>query len=240
MVTDNDPTGTFSTGDTLSAEPLLRKGLVWYLPSYSTVEVAHNGRADPNDRVRAPAVRSDAIDYLIRDKRDFDVPGADPTIVKSKVVRPVLQIDLPFIEGVSLRDFSKITTAEFDSYRAFRSFLRNRFLQMEEGLNADGTEVALALIREEIEDQVRAVTSEMQTLRRKRAWAATGAVAGTSSALLVAVNSALFEAALAALGLAGAGSLWQYFGARAENSYRPLKSGKWYYVWLLTREFQTL
>ncbi|WP_125262300.1 hypothetical protein [Streptomyces alboflavus] len=215
----------------LDAEPLLKKGLAWYLPHYTYVEKLKSGRTTESPKV---------IDYIITGRRVIHASGGDPTEVKSRVVRPILQIDLPFIEGVNLREFSKITSEEFDSYRGFRSFLRGRLLQMDEGLNADNAGVELAIIREEIEDQIRSVTFAMREMRRRNSWAAAGAVAGTTAAVLVAVNGKLFEVALAALGLSGAGSLWQYLGFRAESGFHPDSCGKWYYVWVLSDRSQTL
>jgi hypothetical protein len=66
-----------------------------------------------------------AIDYLIRDGRAVDASGAEP--LKSQVVRPILSIELPFIDGVSLRDFSKITIEEFGGHCAFRDFFGRAF-----------------------------------------------------------------------------------------------------------------
>ena len=74
----------------------------------------------------------------------MDASGATP--VKSQLVHPVLEMDLPFIEGVDLRDFSRITVDEFDSFRAFRDFMRMGFLSIDEALNGVQSQRQLAKI----------------------------------------------------------------------------------------------
>lgn len=63
----------------------------------------------------------------------MDASGASP--LKSSLVRPVLTVGLPFVDGVDLRDFSEITTQEFASYTAFRDFLPLTFLELDTALN---------------------------------------------------------------------------------------------------------
>lgn len=88
-------------------------------------------------------------------------------LLGAQFVRPVLRIDLPFIEVVNLRDFSKITTEEFASYSAFRDFLRQSFLEMDMSLNAVQSDRELLKLGLQIKDHVRSVRSEMETARRK-------------------------------------------------------------------------
>lgn len=57
----------------------------------------------------------------VEDGRIVDASGIEP--LKSKVVRPIPRIDLPFIDGVNLREFSQITVNEFNPYSGFRDFL---------------------------------------------------------------------------------------------------------------------
>lgn len=132
----------------LDAEPLLKAGLAWYLPSYSVSW--SETTAGIATRINE-AEQAKAIDYLIRDGRAVDASGAEP--IKSQLVRPVLRIDLPFIEGVNLQNFSKITVEEFSSYSAFRDFLRQSFLDMDMALNAVQSDRELLKLSLEIKDQ---------------------------------------------------------------------------------------
>lgn len=164
--------------------------------------------------------------------RAVDASGAEP--IKSQLVRPVLRIDLPFVEGVNLQDFSKITIEEFASYSAFRDFLRQGFLDMDTALNAVQSDRELLKLGLQIKDHVRSVRSEMETVQRKRAVGVTGAVIGSVGAILVAVYGPALEAAIAALGATG--GVWGIIHATTENSTRALREDKWYYVWALAKK----
>jgi hypothetical protein len=217
----------------LEAEPLLKAGLAWYLPSYAfSTSETENGVKGP--RTKPEQVK--AIDYLVRDGRAVDASGAEP--IKSQLVRPVLRMDLPFIEGVNLRDFSKITIEEFSSYSAFRDFLRRSFLDMDMALNAVQSDRELLSLGLQIKDHVRSVRSDMEKAQRQRAVGVTGAVVGSVSAILVAVyGPALATAVAAALGTGSGGvGVWGIIHAATENSKRSLRQDKWYYVWALDKE----
>nr|WP_221381513.1 hypothetical protein [Actinoplanes polyasparticus] len=212
----------------LDAEPLLRAGLTWYLPSYSlnkytTVEgVRHDSRE--------PAVETKkALDYLIRDGRAVDASGADP--IKSKLVRPVLHTELPFLQGVSLRDFSKITVDEFGSFAAFRDFLRLTLLGLDDALNDVQSEREMLKIGLKINEEVRAMRAAMVVAQRKRALSASGAVLGAAGTVLLAVYGPALATAIAALGASG--GVWGFVSAMSEGSTTVLRENKWYYVWAL-------
>lgn len=228
----------------LDAESLLKAGLAWYLPSYSTSTHLITGRmsTDPRqfnglapDPVSAPVPHRElgSLDFLIRDRRAVDLADVEP--IKSQLVRPILQIDLPFIEGVNLRDFSQITIEEFASYSAFRDFLRMSFLQMDDALNSVQSDRELVKLSLQIKDQVRAARSQMQTVKRKRAVAASGAMVATVEAVLAAVYGPAMQEVLTAVG--GGGGVWGIVNAvAAEHSTRSLKQDAWYYVWVLSRK----
>lgn len=213
----------------LDAKPLLKAGLVWYLPSYSTssYETIRGNRIPPGEVKQVKA-----IDYLIRDGRAVDASGAEP--IKSQLVRPVLRADLPFVEGVNLREFGKITIEEFNSYSAFRDFLRQSFLEIDMSLNSVDSDRQLVKLGLQIKDHVRSVRSEMEKVQRKRAVGASGAVIGSLGAILVAVYGPALEAALAVIGASG--GVWGIIHAATENSTRALKEDKWYYVWVLAQK----
>ncbi|QNP75372.1 hypothetical protein IAG44_42210 [Streptomyces roseirectus] len=224
----------------LDAEPLLRAGLAWYLPRFTTVDY-DGADGPPADSLTRNGVRwwslrdserhDQVIDYLVRDGRAVDASGAEP--LKSQFVRPVLRIDLPFLDGCSLRDFSEITVHEFDAYARFRDFLRQRFLDLDAALDDTQSDRELTKLGLEIKDQIWSARTEMETLRRKRAVSVTGAAVGSVGAVLVAVYGPALQAAIAALGAGG--GLWGLVHAATENSSRPLRQDKWFYVWALQR-----
>jgi hypothetical protein len=213
----------------LAAEPLLKRGLAWYLPTYAT---SIGGRRDgKNVDSGVPEDRTGLIHYLIKDGRAIEASGYDP--VKSPVVRTVLKVDLPFVDGVGLADFSKITVEEFDSYKAFRNFLRRSLLKVDDAVNSVQSERQIYNIGLEIEDELHKVRADMRRHSRNRALANIGAGLGVTGATL----SAVYGPALLPAIIAGTtGGLWAFIQANVGNSIRLLQDGKpWYYVWSLEK-----
>lgn len=219
----------------LEAEPLIKAGLAWYLPSYST---RTEYRSTYERAAALPVSQIAAVDYIIRGGKLIDSSESNP--VKDRLVRPILQIDLPFIDDVTLRDFSKITVDEFDSYKGFRGFLRTRFLSIGEALNAEQSQLELAKLRLEIEDQVSAMQAELYAAKRKKSLGVVGATVASTAALLVAVEGSVMERVLTTLGLTTAGTFWGAIKDRVENGPRAIQNGKWYYVWILARKSRSL
>ncbi len=220
------------------AKPLISSGAVWYLPQYLTVPGCHsfgvrlNGDASSFDEIGFEYEAVPTLDFLVRDGRAVEASGVNP--MKSRIVRPVIQLEIPVIEGTTLGDFSKITMDEFASYASFRDFLRGKMLDLDSSLNAVDSEVELAKVGLEISDQVRDIDSRLRQVRRKRAVQASGAVIGTLGATLVAVYGPALQAVVTSIG-AGAGA-WAFLNALVENSTRPLRDEKWYYVWALAKK----
>ncbi|MER7408094.1 hypothetical protein ABT373_37955 [Streptomyces sp. NPDC000070] len=221
----------------LDAEPLLRSGLVWYGPVFTQGSPARSSSAsvgfpspDP-----LPSFTDRSIDFVVEHGRAVDLATAKP--LASRVVRPVLEIDLPFIDGLSLSDFAQVTSEEFDSYRQYRDFMRSRLLELDDALEAVESQVALERIALAIRDEVNAATAEMNRAARSRALSHAGAVIGTTSAVLTAVQPEALQGALAtsAVLAAGAAGLWPTIQAFADR--RPKHAqGKWHYVWVLQRK----
>ena len=118
----------------------------------------------------------------------------------------MLHTDLPFIDGVGLADFSRITVEEFASYSAFRDFLRQCFLELDDSQNDTQSDRELVRLGLRINDQVRAAHAEIEKARRKRAVAVTGAMIGTVTATLVAVYGPALQTAIGTIGAGG--GLW--------------------------------
>ncbi|WP_409055241.1 hypothetical protein [Streptomyces sp. SYP-A7185] len=224
--------GAWLTG----AEPLLKAGLAWYLPSYVTSRQTTFSSQPISPIAGRSANVPSALDFLLESGRavgESEAVRAHP--LKSQVGRPVLTMDLPFLDGVTMADFSEITVQEFASYTAFQSFLRQELLGIDTALNAVDSEREMIKIAHRIEDEVRGMRSQMAAVRRKRAVAVSGAVLGTIGASLVAVYGPAFQTAVTALGAAGAGGIWGIVQSAADNSPRTLRDSPWYYVWVLTR-----
>ncbi|MFF9089894.1 hypothetical protein ACF1BE_26450 [Streptomyces sp. NPDC014991] len=221
----------------LDAEPLLRKGLVWYGPVFvqgESVEV-RPGPGWSDNIPGLPSLTDRSIEFLVEHGRAVDVSRTKP--LASRVVRPVLEIDLPFIDGLSLSDFAQVTSEEFDSCRQYRDFMRSRLLELDDALEAVDSQVALERVALSMRDELNAATAELRSAARSRALSRSGAVLGTTSALLAAVRPEALQGALAASATiaAGATGLWPTVQAFADiNSERT--HGKWHYVWVLQRK----
>ncbi|MGW3466614.1 hypothetical protein ACWDE9_47010 [Streptomyces olivaceoviridis] len=161
----------------LDAEPLLRGGLAWYLPVYTR---GRSGWFDSEDRLFTsspgplPSFSDRSIDFMAEHGRAVDLAGTKP--LASRVVRPVLEIDLPFIDGLSLTDFAEVTREEFDSYRLYRDFMRSRLLELDDALEAVDSQVALERIALSIRDEVNAAAAQMSSAARSRALTRAGAL----------------------------------------------------------------
>ncbi|MBT2453191.1 hypothetical protein J7F03_40525 [Streptomyces sp. ISL-43] len=222
----------------LDSEPLLKAGLAWYLPNYSSRDgQVVEGNTDRTSLTQPEQVSS--IDYLIRDGRAIDASGAHP--IKSRIVRPILEIELPFIDGVGLRDFSDITISEFNNYTDFRAFLRKSLLELDDAVNAVQSEQALMKIAADIEQELHSMRAQMSLARRRRAVAVSGAAVGTVGAVLAAVYGPVMEDAFKLIAASSAGSgLWAVIDAATSNGPRELKENRWHYVWALSHKAQTL
>lgn len=222
----------------LDAEPLLRSGLAWYLPVYTRGRSGWDhsqSRINASRPGRLPSFSDRSIDFMMEHGRAVDLAGAKP--LASRVVRPVLEIDLPFIDGLSLADFAQVTREEFGSYRLYRDFMRSRLLELDDALEAVDSQVALERIALSIRDEVNAAAAQISSAARSRALSRAGAVLGTTSAVLAAVRPAALQGALgiSATIAAGATGLWPTIQAFADT--RPKRThGKWHYVWVLQKK----
>jgi hypothetical protein len=224
----------------LDAEPLLRSGLVWYGPVFTTGSAGLWAATDMDVIVDTPAgplpsSRDRSIDFVVEHGRAVDLSRAKP--LASRVVRPILEIDLPFINGLSLSDFARVTSEEFDSYRLYRDFMRSRLLELDDALEAVDSQVALERVALAIRDELNVAMAEMSRAARSRALSRCGAVLVTTSAVLAAVRPEALQGVLnanATMAAAAAG-VWPTIQAFADSKLKRTH-GKWYYVWVLQKK----
>ncbi|MFE5968495.1 hypothetical protein [Streptomyces sp. NPDC056463] len=252
------PTGTSTTEDLymrcpdperlgrwlLQTEPLLRAGCAWYLPTYAVSRHTerHGYAGEPIDPTyehhSGPVTESDVpglLDFAATGRR-IVAQSHTPAVLSRLVIPVVEELELPFIDGVSLEEFSKITIGEFDGYRGLRGWMRMELANVDDALDADGRQNELMKIGLRMQDGVRGMQAQMNQVRRKRAVSVTGAVVGTVTASLVAVYGPALQSALTAVVGGAAGGLWGAFQAGADNSPRALRENAWYYVWTLSRK----
>lgn len=219
----------------LDAEPLLRSGLVWYGPVFTTGSAGGQIGLGIWPSGELPSFSDRSVDFVVEHGRAVDLSRAKP--LASRVVRPILEIDLPFIDGLSLSGFAQATREEFDSYSQYRDFMRSRLLELDDALEAVDSQVALERVALSIRDEVNAATAEMSSAARSRALNRSGAVLGTTSAVLAAVRPEALQGALAfsATIAAGATGLWPTIQAFADIKPKHTH-GKWHYVWVLQKK----
>lgn len=219
----------------LDSEKLLQQGLVYYLPSYvirdetSVMALKSEGRSWQREKI-SEATRG-LVSLLARNRQAVGLASIDP--VNSSLVRHILSIDLPFVDGVSLKDFSSITLDAYSSYESFRNLLRHEFLELDSALDSDGSRRAVTRISTDIEGGLLEFRSEMTAIKKRRAFEVSGATFGATTASLMAVHGpALMKAPM--VGLAGVGVLGVIKAIADGNvSLGKLEDGPWYYVWLL-------
>ncbi|MGW2557109.1 hypothetical protein [Streptomyces sp. NPDC001635] len=223
----------------LDCEPLLKAGLAIYVPSYR--EVASPIELDLQEILDSPHSRlggtlRDLPRSLLGTARRA-VSESNELPAENDMIRPIVQVaDLPFVDNVSLRDFSRITTDEFASYGKFRVFLQQVLVDLDSAVNADESDRRMRRLGLEIEDEIRRIESEMKLARRKRSVAVSGAGVGTVAAVLVAIYGPALDAALALFGAsAGAGGLWNLIQTHTDNSSAAIREDRWYYVWALAQ-----
>jgi hypothetical protein len=152
--------------------------------------------------------------------------------VPQALVEPLLQLDLPSIEGTTLNDYCRILADEPVVTGTLQTYLRQALLNIDrEGSGV--FDVPLARITAEISQGVADLRQEMRRLSRRSALQAAGAVLASVSATLVAVEGANLAPALAVIGAGG--GVWGGVAAmEAFVSERSrLKQRPSYLLWLL-------
>ncbi|MCZ7435134.1 hypothetical protein O7598_01890 [Micromonospora sp. WMMC241] len=219
--------------------PLLESGQLVYFPQTSRRSHLESRAPDaqstssPFDsvgRIELGDHPDRTLDLIVKGHRVVDVPSGDP--VKARLVTPLLRLDLPMLEGTSLRDYCAILTQEGDALAATQAHLRGRMLDVD--TDPEKALVQLAKLDAEIQEGVRAARSEVARVARRSAVQAAGAAVATVAATLVAVEGTQLAPVLGMLGAGGFFSAVlaadQYADRRGELRQRPF-----YLLWLLSR-----
>ncbi|MFH9572337.1 hypothetical protein [Streptomyces sp. NPDC017230] len=208
----------------IEAKELMTQGLVWYMPSFA------QRREERIEVLEEP----NPIDFLIHD--GIFVPTSREHPLARDAVRVVLNLDLPFIDGVSLKEFSEITADEAHAYQGFRSFLRKKILELDSALDAVHSEQTLALLNAEISDSLRETEAVMRDIKGMRKFTH-GTFVGTTAATVYAARGDALPSAIEAVAgtMIGGGLLFDYWQSRKEQSRRvdELRTSGWYYIWRL-------
>ncbi|MFG2426329.1 hypothetical protein [Streptomyces sp. NPDC048590] len=218
-------------------EPMIRAGLCWYLPRYSTrseFSSQYKGQTNRSSFDRAPMEQITVVDYVLRGGRLIDSSGSEPS--QHPLVRTALQVDLPSVQGVNPRDFSSIMSEEFRGHKQFKYFLRSFLLSMSAALNAEQSQSEINKLRPGFDDRISALRVDIDSAVRSGPLAAAGARATSTAALLVAVASSVADPVLRSLGPASPETFWQSIRERVESGPHGAHNGTWRYVWILDRK----
>jgi hypothetical protein len=229
-----------------ACKPLLVEGVIFYLPSIHMnfrVYSLYSGNYAAPSVNETERVTSKVYDFIVKNKK-LIVPDKSlktmNSIVENKtktlLFRPILAIDIPFIDTVSLIDFAKISADEGESLQRFRDFLRAQLFELGKKENDEYYDSELEKFSIELRDGVRKLKSDYMALNRKSVFHAIGATAAAFTAFLVAINSNAFGMLPGILG-AGGGILGfskvleEYLSERHKMS-----NNNFYYLWLLSRK----
>ncbi len=144
------------------------------------------------------------------------------------------QVQLPVIEGINLRMFSKIAQDEQRAFNKFRHFLREHFYQIEDVENTAHFERSLAKISVRMEMGLNSLTKDFNKLRSKKALNIAGVSIGTMKASMLAIRPGIFSETAPSIGNS---SLLMDFQGIKDFLFRKrsIKDNELYYVWVLQR-----
>jgi hypothetical protein len=171
----------------LDVEPLIRTGKVLYIPDVyarleATVSLAKLRVGDPQTGLNSPKT---AFDLMLKGGRLTQL--ASDMSLGPRLAIPLMRLQVPVLDDVSLRDYSKIVVEESEAYAGFSDYLRSRLLDLdgednEVNLTRDAAKLGL-----ELRAGLRESRAELERLTRRNAVQATGATVAFFAATLVAV-----------------------------------------------------
>jgi hypothetical protein len=169
--------------------PLLKRSGLIYAPNF--IQTGMRREIDESDSSAAGISQvfeysKDAklIDYLLVEGRRVIEGGGVKNEASIRLIKPLLILDLPYVEGTSLTDFCKIYTEESDSLISLQDCLRWRLLDLD-SCSPDST-ISLARLESDIRGGIRGVEAELKRLARRSAVEQAGAGLATVTAVLLA------------------------------------------------------
>lgn len=214
---------------------LLLNGDVFYYPDILIERQEDNRYYDEAGEVKTQEASIAPLCELIIQSKKITA-STSGALIKSQLIKPVLELELPYIENIDLETFSKITTDHTDATQRFRDFLRLKLLELADNEGAVNFERNLTKIGLEIKDGVRAIDADFKAMSRKTAFQVTGATIAATTATLVAINSSAFGALPQILGTSGGilalvNALEQYLSEKTK-----LQDSPYYYLWLFKKK----
>ncbi len=222
--------GFGALGDYLRAvEPMLQSGLITYIPRVSI----HAQEFDGFPGWPTPNPASDvAADLFVANRRIVDVVGRQH---KANLLRPVLTLDLPYLEGAQLGDYARILVEEGRALSIIQDHLRPKLLEITATPDSDEFHTRMAVLSSEVAEGVRAVTSDMRLTARRNAVQVSGASLAVCTAALLAVDAAALVELASTLGVSG--GVWGLVNALQQGGERraEVRDRPYYFLWVMDR-----
>ncbi|MGY5001610.1 hypothetical protein [Streptomyces griseus] len=218
----------------IDCEPLLRSESLTFLPPISTwTSTTDSARSTGRIESHPPTLNTIIRDYASQNRRLVEVANTDP--LKSKLVFPIAEIPLAFVDGVPMSDYAKLATEELASLDRCRDGLRELFLDLDDTPGSQDFRRRLTKIGLQLKREASGVGSELRRIRRKRAFTASGAAVSVITAMLVAVAGESLQQAATIIGASG--GAWGIAQAAQEFADSRGKSteGSFYFLWLLNK-----
>jgi len=219
----------------LDCRPMLEAGDVFYYPDVITQAQReyYDDYGPPTMRKKELSIASLA-DVIIANGKVVVQPTTDAVKVAAKLVYPILQIDLPFIDETSMATFASMAVNNRPALDRARDALRAKMLELDGVANEEKIETAVAKLSLELRDSIREIESEYRSFQRSSAFSVSGASLGTVSATL-ALSATFADAAT----LVGAGGGLIALGKAIEthfNNRAKVRERDFFFFWLLQRE----
>lgn len=211
----------------LNCENLLLQGAISYYPKYRYTGCSWlSNRWDYTKS-------SISVDAIVSSRDIVEIENKN--LVKSKLIRPIIRIEIPYIDNVDIKTFSKITLDEKSYIEPFRNHLKLNLLSIKDHEHGEFFDVELEKLGIEIRDGVRMLDDDLKALRRKRSFEVTGAVIAMTTATLIAVHGTAFETVSKVLG--SGGGIFLLSRIIAENDFKKtaLENSPYYYLWLFSK-----
>ncbi|HEX8103207.1 MAG TPA: hypothetical protein VF533_11380 [Solirubrobacteraceae bacterium] len=223
-----------------ACEPLIANGTLTYLPNierhWTHVDDAPDslgsGYMGRSDGVNRSDTVQRILDLTVSGDRVVDV-GVSHLV--RRLMTPLLQLEVPTIEGTTLRDYCSILTGESDRLSAAQDALRLRLLDLTASEETWPAQVDVARVEIDLRENLRELESELRRVSRRNAVQVAGAAIGTVAATLVAITGDDLAAALALL--SASGGVWGLVGALADrgDQLEPLRRRPDYLFWIISR-----
>lgn len=173
-------------------------GDLFYYPKIYKSETWGDGATIQEDKGSSD---NHLFDAIVNSKRIVQNFTASP--LKSKFIRTVVELEIPFIENVGMNLLSEICYDEQEHLNVFRDFIYENILECSLASEHETFDSDMAKISLKLKNGVRGLTSDFKSLKTKTAFQTTGAIIGTLTATLVSINSEIFHAVANIVGISG-------------------------------------